>query len=210
MSPPSTNTEWQPRVAITDLEDFCLQIGMSKEGRFFVRANLTPRQYFGRLLVHKQYADALRFQTHTLLKREAVWWACLCLRSVADPMGKPKQAEALKAVLRWVLDPNEPNRVAAGAAGKAASFNAPIGAIAMSVFWSGGSLVPPNQPVVAPEPLMTANTLSGSFIALAGEGSPELFKETLQSFLALGIGVAKGKYPWKRSEEESATGVRRR
>src|SRR5690348_11823397 len=119
-------TEWQPRTPIVDLEDFCLQIGMGRVARLFLRPSLTPRQYFGRLLVHEQHGDALRFQAHVLTKREAVWWATLCLRSVCDPTRSPKQNDALMATLRWVLDPSEKNRQAAGAAGKAASFSTAI------------------------------------------------------------------------------------
>src|SRR5205085_2773280 len=153
---------------------------------------ITPRQYFGRLLVHDEPGDAVRFQTHSLPKRKAVWWACLCLRSVAEPMRKPKQAEALNAVLRWVLDPSEEHRQAAGKAGKAATFGTPIGAIAMSVFFSGGSIMPPDEPVIPPDPLLTANILTGTIVGLMGEVPPEKAKATLLSFMALGISVATG------------------
>ncbi len=197
------DTDWQPAVPIDDLEDFCLQIGIGKNGRLFLRAGLTARQYFGRLLVHKQYGDAIRFQVHAMPKRQAVWWACLCLRSVSDPMRKPKQADALQAVVRWVLDPSEPNRRAAGTAGKVASFSVPIGCIAMSVFWSGGSLLPPDQPVASPDPLLTANTLAGTIAAAAAEGPPDQIKDNFRRFLALGIGVAKGKYRWSPENDDA-------
>ncbi len=191
---------WEPDLDIPDLEDFCLQIGMGPEARLFLRANLTPRQYFGRLIVHDKLSDAIRFQVHTLDKRKAVWWACLCLRSVTDPMAKPKQAAALKAVVRWVQDPSEANRLAAGAAGKAASFSTTIGCIAMSVFWSGGGL----------DPLLTANTLSVSIAALGVVGDPNKALGNLKRFSALGISIAKGKYLWTPPEEEGASPVRAR
>jgi hypothetical protein len=178
---------WEPTVQIPDLEDFCLEIGIGRVARLYLQRDITPRQYFGRLLVHDEPGDAVRFQTFSLPKREAVWWACLCLRSVSDPMRKPKQAEALKAVVRWVLDPSEANRQAAGKAGKAATFGTPIGALAMSISF---------------DPLLTANMLAGTIVGLAAEVPPEKAKATLLSFIALGIGVATGKYPWSHEEED--------
>ncbi|HVA49026.1 MAG TPA: hypothetical protein VNH11_21870 [Pirellulales bacterium] len=191
---------WEPQLIIPDLEDFCLQIGMGKNGRLFFRSGLTARQYFGRLIVHNLLPDAIRFQAHTLAKRNAVWWACLCLRSVNDAMAKPKQAEALKAVLRWVMEPSEANRLAAGAAGKAATFLTPIGCIAMSIFWSGGGH----------DPLLTANTLSVSLAALATEGDPTKIQDNMKRFLALGISIANRKYlRAPDAEDERRTAQRR-
>ena len=122
--------------------------------------------------------------------------------AVVDPMRKPKQAEALKAVVRWVLDPSEERRRAAGNAGKAATFGTPVGAIAMSVFFSGGSIMPPDEKVIPPDPMLTANILSGTIVGLIGEVPPEKAKPTLLGFIALGIGVAQGKYPWKADDDE--------
>jgi hypothetical protein len=194
---------WQPSVPIPDLEDFCLEIGIGRTAKLYLHPELTPRQYFARLLVHNEPGDAVRIQVFSLPKREAVWWACLCLRSVVDPMRKPKQAEALKAVVRWVLNPNEENRQAAGKAGKAATFGTPVGAIAMSVFFSGGSIMPPGEKEIPPDPLLTANILTGTIPGLIAEVPPEKAKPTLLSFIALGISVATGKYPWKAEDDEA-------
>lgn len=191
---------WEPEVAIPELEDYCLQIGMGKKARLFLRHDLTPRQYFGRLIVHGLHADAIRFQAHSFSKRKAVWWACLCLGSVADPTQKPKQAEAVRTSIRWVLDPNEANRLAAGAAGKAATFSTPAGCIAMSVFWSGGGL----------DPLLTANTLSVSLAALAAEGDPAKISDNMKRILALGISIAKDKYLWTPPEQNKERAALRR
>ncbi|HQU42523.1 MAG TPA: hypothetical protein PK867_06905 [Pirellulales bacterium] len=190
------------RPEINDLEDFCLEIGMGRIARLFLRAGLSPRHYFGRLLVHDEVGDALQFLTHTLSKQEAVWWACLCLRSVSDPVRKPKQAQALKAALRWVLEPNDANRRAAGHAGKLATFGTPAGAIAMSVFFSGGSILPSDQPAVYPDPLLTANIVTGTVTGLIGEVPPEHTKPMLMRFVATGIGVAMGEYPWSPEKEQ--------
>jgi hypothetical protein len=109
-----------------------------------------------------------------------------------------------------VLDPSEKHRQAAGKAGKAATFGTPIGAIAMSVFFSGGSIMPPDEKVIPPDPLLTANILTGTIAGMIGEVRPEKAKPTLMSFIALGISVALGKYPWIVKEEEEKPAAKSR
>jgi hypothetical protein len=204
------STNWEPTKPISDLEELCLEIGIGRTAKLYLRPEITPRQYLARLLVHDEPGDAVRFIVHSLPRREAVWWACLCLRSVADPMRKPKQAEALKAVVRWVLDPSEEHRRAAGKAGKAATFGVPVGAIAMSAFFSGGSILPPDEKEIPPDPLLTANFLTGTIPGLIAEVPPEKAKPTLLSFIALGIGVALGRYPWRVKEDEKKAAAKPR
>ena len=107
-------------------------------------------------------------------------------------MTRPKPAAALRAAVQWVLKPTDPNRRAAGEAGKAATFSTPAGCIAMSVFWTGENI----------DPMLPANLLSGTIVAAAAEGSPENMKENLHRFVALGISIAKGKYPWKVPDDQ--------
>ena len=43
-----------------------------------------------------EYTDAVRFLAHALPKREAVWWACLCVRKAAGA-NPPPPAQAAPA-----------------------------------------------------------------------------------------------------------------
>src|SRR5438105_3542307 len=84
-----------PVAPIPHLEEYCQQIGIGKPTRKLLRPDLTPWQFLGRLLANEKYPDAIRFLVHMLPKRRAVWWGCLCVRSVSRPDLGPKQAEAL-------------------------------------------------------------------------------------------------------------------
>jgi hypothetical protein len=195
--------DWQPALPIADLGEFCQEIGIGKVSRGLLRPRITARQYFSRLISKDKIPDAIRFQAYTVPKREAVWWACLCLRRVS-PTLPSKQLKALQAAVRWVLDPSEVNRRAAQAPGQAAGFTTAAGCIAMSVFWSGGSAAPPDQPPAPPDPLITANMVTGAILNIAADDRPEKIKSNFRQCLALGIGVALGKYPWTPEQPPQA------
>jgi hypothetical protein len=185
-----------PALPIPHLEEFCQQIGIGKPARRLLRADLTPWAYFGRLLLHEQYPDAIRFLAHTLPKREAVWWGCVCLERICGPRLGPKQRLALRAAVRWVLDPSAASCRAAEPAAKAAGIATLAGCLAMSVFWTANSLTPPDQPAVPPDLLLTANTVGGVIVMASAEGASEDITKNQRLFLALGIRVANRKSLW--------------
>jgi hypothetical protein len=84
--------------------------------------------------------DALTFCAYVLPRREAVWWACQCLRSL---IAAPSAAEAalVQSAEAWVREPEDSIRRAALAAGEAASRNSPATWAALAAGWSGGSMV---------------------------------------------------------------------
>ncbi len=188
---------WQPSVPIPHLGEFCQQIGIGKPAQQLLRRGLTPRQYFGVLLDRKKYPDAIRFQVHVLPRRNALWWGCLCVQRVAQPDSGPKQAAALQAAVRWVLDPNEMNRRSAEVTGKAAGMNTLAGGLAMCVFWGEGSIVPAGQREVLADPLLMPGALSGVILMGGGEVPPDKAFAIYEEFLAVGIGVARERYPWQ-------------
>src|SRR5688572_3044417 len=82
----------------------------------------SPAGFLKALVDHGQYVDALRLMAVALLPREAVWWACLCCQHTLGAKAPPtaQEHQALKAAVRWVLQPDEAHRAAAAAAGAAA------------------------------------------------------------------------------------------
>src|ERR1700758_3958241 len=67
--------------------------------------------------------DALAFCAYLLPRREAVWWACQCVRAL---LGQPTEEDqvALQAAEAWVYEPDEERRRAALAIGRTAERNA--------------------------------------------------------------------------------------
>jgi len=177
--------------------EICKHFVLGDEAKKLMRDGLTPAQFLDTLIEKQHFPDAVRFLAHALPKQEAVWWACVCARSVAGSNPPPKIAAALQAAEKWVADPSEGNRRAAMPAAEAAEFKTPAGCAAVAAFWSGGSLAPPNVPVVPPGEYLTAHGVAGSVMLAAVQSEPEKAPEKNRKFLAQGIEVAKGTLRWK-------------
>jgi hypothetical protein len=174
-----------------------------------LRGDLTCRQFFDLLVTKELLVEAGRFLAQALPKREAVWWACTCVRQVSGPALAPKATAALTAAEKWVADPTEDNRRAAQAAAEAANgLDTPAGCAAMAASWSGGSLAPPDKPALPPAEHMTGTAVAGALIQAAVQTEPEKFAGTVRQFLNLGVAVATGSQRWKESVGSSGPGPR--
>jgi hypothetical protein len=176
--------------------DICRPIPLSAESRQLLRDGLTPGEYFDLLVEKKQYVAAVDLVAYGLPKREAVWWACLCVRTAYGSAIPAPQAAALKGAVQWVLDPSEENRLAAQAPGEGAGYNTAAGCAAMAAFGADGSLNPPNLPAVPPNPLMTAQAVSGAVLLAAAQGDPANVLANQRRFAELGADIASGKHLW--------------
>src|SRR4051794_31659597 len=94
------------RTADTTAAEICSRFPLGDEAKERLDADMTPRQFLERLIEGQHYTDAVRFLAHALPKREAVWWACLCVRCVAGADPIPAVEEALQAAERWAADPS--------------------------------------------------------------------------------------------------------
>ncbi len=144
--------------------------------------------------------DAVRFLAHSLPKREAVWWACLCARDTLLPETAPAVVAALQAAETWVMGPTEEKRREAMARAEAAGFRAPASWAAVGAFWSGGSMAPPNAPVVPPGDALTGAAVAGAILLAAVQKEPEKAPDKYRRFLESGIDIADGGNGRKRQQ----------
>jgi hypothetical protein len=171
---------------------------LSEPAQKLLTDEIAPDDYLQKLLSYKLFGDAIRFLSHALPPREAVWWGCLCLRLAKDPKDlPPEQVDALRSAVRWVLQPDEKQRRAAAAAGAKVRLDNAPGCLAHGAFYSGGSLNPPKLPEVLAKPFMTAKTVSGAALLSALLQGPKKTEELQRQFLVLGLGVAMGKNSWE-------------
>jgi hypothetical protein len=187
--------------------EICKDFAPGEPARQLLRDDLTPRQYLGLLVAGQHFPDAVRFLAQALPKREAVWWACRCLRAVVGPNPPGEMAAAVHAAEAWAAAPSEDNRRAGGVAALAAGLGNPAGLTAMAAFWSGGSLAPPNVPAVPPDADLTARTVSGAIRMAVAQSHPAKATDNYRRFLALGVEVADGADRWPEQGYEVRTGV---
>lgn len=162
----------------------------------WLRADLTPSQFLDVLVVQRLYKDATRFLAHAMPKREAVWWAVLCAREVSVPSSPQAIDAATRAAAAWVEDPSEENRRAALSAAKGAGFGTPAASAAMAAFVSGGSLGPPDGPVIPPKESSTAGAVVATVLLAVLKVPPEEAAERFRGFLDRGLEVASGANRW--------------
>jgi hypothetical protein len=176
--------------------EICQHFELKEEARPLLAPDATPREFLDALLAGRQFQAAIAFVAHALPQREAVWWGCLCLRHACPAPLPPKEEEACKAAVQWVLEPTEENRRRARGPGEAAGVGTPAGALALAASWTGGSLSPPNLPPVPPSPYMTAKGVVGAVLLAATKGDPAKIVDTQRLFVELGIDLASGRVQW--------------
>lgn len=168
---------------------------LSESARLIARAGMAPQALLQKLLESDLEADAVRLIAATLSKRQAVWWACLCIRHFAPPTTDADRT-ALGAAVRWVIDPSEPHRRAAESAGQQATLDSLAGIAAMSAFWSEGSMSPAGAAEVKPPANLSSKTVVSAVLLAATRGpAAELSHRQRQAILA-GIEVSDGSVTW--------------
>jgi hypothetical protein len=113
--------------------------------------------------------DAIGFCAYLLPRREAVWWASRCVRSL---IGTPTEDDevALRAAEDWVREPEEPRRRAALEIGLNGSRRAASTWVALAAGWSGGSIIVSESGGPPAPPYLTAKAARNALmLALIGK-----------------------------------------
>jgi hypothetical protein len=170
---------------------------LGEEAMALVGPDLHPLDFVNLLMEKTLFPDAVRFIAHALPKREAVWWGWVCARRSAGEHPPPKIKAALDATEKWIAQPNDDNRRSAMAAAEKAELGTAAGCAGLAAFFSGGSLAPPNAPVVPPGEYLTAKAVVGAVIFAAVAKEPERAPEKFKSFVAQGVDVTNRVKLWE-------------
>jgi hypothetical protein len=172
--------------------DVCKLVKLSPAARQLPPGEQKLLPYLYLLIGKALYDDGVRLLAHALPKREAVYWACQCVRATAGDGLEPAAAAALESAEKWVADPSDANRRAAYGAAEQAEMGTPAGCVALAAYMSEGSVVPADLPPVPPPPLLTARMVA-SAVQLAGVATePVKAPERYHQFLTQGILLANG------------------
>lgn len=184
-----------PPLAIT----VCQKFKLDRDAAKLISPAHSCREFF-ELLVSKQlYPDALRFMAHSLPKREAVWWGCIAVRQLRADMVGGSEATALAAAEAWASEPKEEQRRTAMAAAEATRYEKPGGWAAAAAAWTGGSLAPPDYPVVPPGDALTAQATVAALTNSVVSGEPKAIRQRYKLACDLGALVADGLNEWPQA-----------
>jgi hypothetical protein len=142
-------------------------------------------EFLQHLIDAGELQDAVGFLAYLLPRREAVWWACLSVRSFAD-QGLAEDA-ALRAAEAWVKTPEEERRQVAMDIGMQADRSRPTTWCALAAAWSGGSLTSPEQAPVPCPPYLTAQAARAAVLIGATDLPTSQRPGRLVSSLRVGI-----------------------
>jgi hypothetical protein len=177
--------------------EICRRFTLDAEAQGLLHDRLAPKQYLDLVIEKGHLQDAVKVLAYGLPKREAVWWACQCVRAVAGPSPPAKAVAALQAAEKWVATPTDDSRTACLAAAEAADFGTPAGCAALAAYWSGGSHAPPDAKLTPPAEDWTHHVVAGAVLVAAVLPEPEKRSEKLKKFLDLGVQVGSGANKWK-------------
>ncbi len=170
----------------------CQDIDLEQLSRSFLTPDLPPGDFLRILLSENRLTDAVKFLARALPKREATWWACLAARSALADITRKEEIAALESAETWVYRPSEDNRRLAYARAQSAGFDNPSSWAAMAAFWSGGSMTPPDVPVVPPADHLTAKAVAGAVMLAAVQTDPAMANANYQRFIQQGMDIAGG------------------
>jgi hypothetical protein len=185
------------RVTAETAAKVCAGRTLSDEARALLTEGLTPRAYLAELTAAGYLTDAETVLAHALPKREAVWWACQCVRKAIGSESDPKATAALTAAEAWTASPGDVNRRRTYDVAEAVGFDHPAGCAALAAYFSGGSLAPPQLPPAPPADHLTGDCVSYALRLAALIGGPLEATRKHQAFVEIGLDVARGKNRWK-------------
>lgn len=138
------------------------------------------------LLDEERYMDAIRFMSHGLPARYAIWWACLGLLLADQPAFSEAEEKVLAGCARWVIEPADEHRTAVNQAGATLKSGRPVHLLSLALGAADES---------APSKTC-GDCVAGALINAALRGKPEQTGPKYHMFLALAVAILQGKYLW--------------
>jgi predicted component of type VI protein secretion system len=177
------------------LVGICAYLEFDDDVKSLAKVDPSADKLIGTLSDQEKYQDALRLRAYTLEKRQAVWWGCYCCRSELDGSLPLDQAEAVDAAVKWVTDPSESCRRGAETQAAKLNYAGPGATLALSAFWSEGSLAPEGSPEVEADERLTSQGVTAALVTAAYLGEPTKAADRFKAFLSRGQDISEGKIP---------------
>jgi hypothetical protein len=136
--------------------------------------------------------EAARLVGHALLKREAVWWTCMCARHTAPANLAAADQAALEAAEIWVRRQTDEARRDAMSKAQHTGFQTPEAWAGFAAFLSGDSMSLPDLPKVPPAPHLAGTVVAGAVQLASVRGDPTRQPARLTLFLRSARDIAAG------------------
>ncbi len=182
-----------PKLRFSHAEHLRLLLEPSEEAQSLITPGMTSAAFIAALDKAGETTDAIRYLAVGLPRREAIWWACTARRRLLPVVLPDPEAAAWQATEAWVYEPSEANRRAAYPLSEALKFQTAGAYAALGVFWSGGSLAPPESNlIIPPGDALTGSMVAASVILCCVPGPAKSIGERHKAALSMGADIANG------------------
>jgi hypothetical protein len=154
----------EPKPQLSPVAQLIEHAELSDEAKTKVGPDVTPSAFMRDLVGAGLMIDAVKFLAQAIGPARAVAWALACVRELQAE----KDGTALAIFDAWAADPSDANRRAAADAAEAG----PEKSLGLAIFFSGGSIAPPDVNPIPPPPHV-AEKLAAGAIMLAVVADPE-------------------------------------
>jgi hypothetical protein len=180
------NIETNPICKLRNLSEKILQknVNVPSSPQNIATGHLPSADLLDSLADEGALPEAVRLLSYALPEREAVWWACMCVRH-AVPLSAlaPEQEAAVVTSEDWVRRQSFEARIEAHAASAKAGYTTPAAWVARAAFAT---------PETISVPTRTGRKVERATFLAAVYGEAEHPTERLRRFIASGRDIARG------------------
>lgn len=174
-----TRSSWTDASQLVELIDPKRRVGESP--------GHPPHEWFAKLIGDGKLMDAMAFIAHALPRYECVVWSA---RALMELGAVDRNDPLMLAVLRWIDEPSDSLRRAAGELADFSNDESPARSLALAVLFSGGSLAPPEYSAVQP-PADVCAKFAFSAVLSGSLAQPDR-NAAMRKVLELGESMARG------------------
>ena len=187
------------KVSFATAAEIARLVDLSAEARAYLLPELSPQGYLDLLVLAELTGDAIRFLAFALPIREAVWWACVAVHGTVRSPGE-LETKCVQRAAAWVYEPGEDRRRACMEVAEAAKFEGAAAYVALSVFWSGGSLAPEGLPDALPDPRLGPIGAAAAILLALSAGDPAGLHKRFTAVMQRGLDIANGGNGWLKDD----------
>lgn len=127
---------------------------LSAAAKQILAPNTNAATFLQQLNDAKLYLDTLRVMVHCLQPEIAIDWVSQCLQCCTQQHSSA-DSSIKQLVGQWLQQPSEDIRQKLQLAAEQAQLQSDWSWLAMAIYWNGDSLLPANQPKVAPNSVLS-------------------------------------------------------
>jgi len=173
-------------------KDLVKHYELEDDAKELFKDSLKTTDFLDVLMSNELYMDAITLLSHSLPKREAVWWACICAKKHQEEVNDELFSQTIVAAEKWVYDPSEKNRRVAEFYAEKGQYETAAAWVAAAAFWSGDSIMPEGEPVIAPAEYLYSHAVRGCIVTCVGMNEKSAIEDSYQEYLSHGINIANG------------------